>query len=108
MSNFRTLDQAIHFYEVAQSIRVSGELRDQLHRAASSIALNLSEGNAKASANDKKAFFQRSYGSLRECQTILKLLKVEDKEVHSAADKLAASLYKLINSEIKNSPNWRT
>lgn len=106
MTKFRTLDQAVEFYEIIQSVRASGELRDQLHRAASSIALNLSEGNAKSSANDKKAYFQRSYGSLRECQTILRLLKVESSNVHQSADKLAASLYKLVNSEIKNSPNW--
>lgn len=106
MQKFRTLDQAVEFYEVVQKVRVSGELRDQLHRAASSIALNLSEGNAKSSANDKKAFFQRSYGSLRECQTILQLLKVQDQNVHLSADRLAASLYKLVNSKIKDSPNW--
>ncbi len=86
---------------------MTGHLREQLLRAASSISLNLSEGNARGSAKDKRNFFQNAYASLRECQTVLKLLKVEDKRVVELADKLGTYLYKLINSETKNSPNWK-
>ena len=107
MKTFKTLELAIQFYEQVLEIKVTGNLKDQLHRAASSIALNLSEGNAKASINDKRNFFQTAYGSLRECQTILKLLKVTDSESNKTADQLGAYLYKLVNSEIKNSPNFR-
>ncbi len=106
MKTFRTLDLAIEFYELINTVSVSGSLRDQLYRAASSISLNLSEGNAKSSAKDKRYFFQTAYGSLRECQTIFKLLKVQDQEILKKADHLGACLYKLVNSEIKNSPNW--
>lgn len=107
MKSFKTLELAIQFYDQAQKIKVAGNLKDQLHRAASSIALNLSEGNAKASINDKRNFFQTAYGSLRECQTILKLLKVTDSDANKTADQLGAYLYKLVNSDIKNSPNFR-
>ena len=64
MKSFKTLELAITFYEQTQEIKISGNLKDQLHRASSSIALNLSEGNAKASKNDKRHFFQTAYGSL--------------------------------------------
>lgn len=107
MKTFKTLELAITFYDQVQQIKVSGNLKDQLHRAASSIALNLAEGNAKASINDKRRFFQTAYGSLRECQTVFKLLKVSDAAAVTTADQLGAYLYKLVNSDIKNSPNYR-
>ena len=46
MNTFKTLDLAIQFYEEVTGLEIIGHLRDQLHRAASSITLNLSEGNA--------------------------------------------------------------
>lgn len=107
MTTFKTLDLAIEFYDQITELELSGHLRDQLLRAGSSISLNLSEGNARGSAKDKRHFFQMAYASLRECQTIFKLLKIEDGRAIDSADKLGASLYKLINSQIKDSPNWR-
>lgn len=107
MKTFKTLDLAVEFYEQVLEIKVSGNLKDQLHRAASSIALNLSEGNAKGSMNDKRNFFQTAYGSLRECQTIFRLLKVTATPAVNTADRLGAYLYRLVNSDIKNSPNFR-
>ncbi len=107
MKTFKTLDLAIEFYDQALEIKATGNLKDQLHRAASSIALNLAEGNAKASVNEKRHFFQTAYGSLRECQTVFKLLKVTEDPAVKTADQLGAYLYKLVNSEIKASPNFR-
>lgn len=101
MKLFRTLDLSVEFYELSEESDVKGNLRDQLLRAASSIALNLAEGNAKNSVKDKKRFFQMAYGSLRECQTIFRLAKIEDQNLHKKADHLGASLYKLLKSEIK-------
>lgn len=101
MKEFRTLELAIEFYQAIEKLKVAGHLRDQLIRAASSISLNLSEGNAKGSINEKRHFFQTAYGSLRECQTIFRLLKVESPECVQQADRLGACLYKLVNSHIK-------
>jgi four helix bundle protein len=98
---------AIDFHKIVLAQKVKGHLGDQLYRASSSISLNLAEGNAKGSAKDKRSFFHIAYGSLRECQTIFRLLEIEDETVNKAADHLGAHLYKLVNSEIKNSPNWR-
>lgn len=107
MQNFRTLELAIQFSLAANKANVKGHLREQLQRAASSIALNLSEGNAKGSAKDKRNFFHMAYGSARECQTIFRLAGLEDEDLAKQADTLAACLYKLVNSELKDSPNWR-
>ncbi len=106
MKSFRTLDLAVEFYELTRSVPVTGHMKDQLDRAASSIALNLSEGNAKGTAKDKCNFFQTAYGSLRECQTLFKLLKLKDEAVLSKADLLGGHLYKLLNSDIKTAP-WK-
>lgn len=107
MKSFKALDLAIDFYEQVTQLEVPGHLKDQLHRAASSITLNLSEGNAKGTAKDKRHFFQVAYGSFRECQTIFKLLKIDETKILATADRLGACLYKLINSQLKDSPNWR-
>jgi four helix bundle protein len=106
MKNFRTLELAIEFYELTKGVTVVGHMKDQLDRAASSIALNLSEGNAKGSPRDKINFFQTAYGSLRECQTLFRLLKVEDEEILKSADILGGYIYKLLNSKIKPAP-WK-
>lgn len=107
MQTFKTLDLAVEFYDQAVKLDIVGHLRDQLHRAAASIPLNLSEGNAKGSAKGKRNFFHMAYGSLRECQVIFRLLKVEDVTVLKTADQLGASLYKLVNSDLKDSPSWK-
>lgn len=101
MKLFRTLDLSVKFYELYERSDIKGNLRDQLLRAASSISLNLSEGNAKNSVKDKKRFFQMAYGSLRECQTIFRLAKLDEPALNKKADHLGACLYKLLKSEIK-------
>ena len=95
MEKFRTLDLAIRFYGLIENIQIAHHLREQLLRAASSVALNLSEGNAKYSYRDKKRIYQIAMGSLRESQTILKLAKHTDSEIEQVADQLGACLYKL-------------
>ena len=101
MKTFKTLELAIQFHEMTAQLVLTGHLRDQLSRASSSIALNLAEGNAKFSIKEKKRFYQTSYASLKECQTIFRLAKNTDQEIEKIADHLGASLYKLLKSEIK-------
>ncbi len=100
MKTFRTLELAIQFNDSVNELKISGHLREQLVRAASSIALNLAEGNAKMSVKEKKRFYQTSYASLKECQTIFRLVKNENQEVVKLADHLGACLYKLTRSEL--------
>ena len=100
MKTFKTLDLSVEFYEMSEKSNATGNLRDQLLRAASSISLNLSEGNGKFSVKEKKRFYKMAYASLKEVQTILRLLKVNDEAVLNKADHLGASIYKLIQSNI--------
>lgn len=100
MKSFRTLDLSVEFYELSEKADLKGNLRDQLLRAASSISLNLAEGNGKFSVNEKKRFYKMAYASLKEIQTILRLAKISDETILKKADHLGASLYKLIQSKI--------
>lgn len=104
MGNFRTLDLAVTFYECTQKLNLKGNLRDQLERAASSIALNLSEGNAKRTPKEKRRYYHTAYASVQECKTILKLVKCNNLELHDFADKLGASIYRLMSSKIGTVP----
>lgn len=100
MKTFRALDLSVEFYELSERSDVKGNLRDQLLRAASSISLNLSEGNAKRTQKEKKRFYQMAYASSQECKTILRLAKVSDPKVVDMADKLGAWIFKLLKSDI--------
>lgn len=95
MQKFRTLDLSIRFYERVKKVRLPPHHQIQLLRAASSIALNLSEGNAKISMKEKTRYYLISLGSLRECQTIFRMEGITDPELLDLADHLGASLYKL-------------
>lgn len=104
MQEFRTLDLAVEFFRETEKLRLTGNLRDQLHRAASSISLNLSEGNAKRTPNEKRRYFHTAYASTQECKTILKLANCKELQLHDKADRLGASIYKLMNAKIGNIP----
>src|SRR4051812_16846892 len=98
MKNFRTLDLAVEFYDSAEALKMPNHLREQLLRSASSVPLNLAEGNAKFSKRDKMRIYQIALGSLRESQVILRLAKIDDEKILKQADYLAACVYKLIQS----------
>lgn len=101
MTTFRTLELAIQFNQKVEQVKIKGHLRDQLLRACTSIALNLSEGNAKQSVKEKKRYYQTAYASLKECQTIFRLIGSTNSELEKFADHLGASLYRLMNAELK-------
>jgi four helix bundle protein len=85
-----------------------GNLGEQRRlRASSSIALNLAEGSGKRTIEDQKRFYSISLGSLRECDAILQLEKIEDPVLSSLGDQLGAILFTLSQKDRprKNS-NW--
>jgi len=96
MKNFRTFNLAVEFYRLSSTLKFSGHLKDQFHRAALSIPLNLAEGRGKPTVKDQKKFFSIAFGSLRECQAILTLAEMENSQAWRMLDNLAAHLYKLI------------
>jgi len=91
MKQFRTLNLAIQFYKDAKNLKLPRPLKDQYDRALLSVVLNLSEGNAKPTARDRRKFFYISLGSLREIQTLLQI--TENNELLLDSDSLAAHLY---------------
>ena len=52
----------------------TGDVKDQLDRASTSIALNIAEGNGKFSARDRCRFFDTAHGSALECAAGLDIL----------------------------------
>lgn len=102
MKTFRALDLSVEFYELSEQSDIKGLLRDQLLRAASSISLNLSEGNAKRTEKEKKRYYHTAYASVQECKTILKLAKVNEPKIHEVIDHLGACLYKLLKAKIRS------
>ena len=98
MKNFRTYQIAVEFYHLAASLNVKRHLKDQLNRASSSIALNLAEGAGRFGRRDQKKYFNIAFASLRECQAILDIERINEAKVVNCADKLAAHIFKLIHS----------
>lgn len=96
MENFRTFNLAVTFYNQAITLKLPYQLKDQLHRAASSIALNLAEGRGKPTVKDQVRFFSIAFGSLRECQAILILSDHRESPTWQCLDILAAHLHNLI------------
>ncbi|MCB0317723.1 MAG: four helix bundle protein [Bdellovibrionales bacterium] len=96
MNNFRTFNIAVEFYRQCRSVKLKGDARNQLDRAARSIALNLAEGRGKRTRKDQRRFFDIAMGSLRECQAVFMLEQLEDSEAWKILDKLAAHMYNLL------------
>ena len=93
MRKFRCLTEAVQLYQEAKKVKLPYSLKDQLLRASSSIALNLSEGNDRYSLKDKRRFFNYALTSLREVQTLCKLENL--KELALKADRLGAMIYNI-------------
>jgi len=81
-----------------RSCRLPAHLKNQFDRAASSIALNLHEGWGRATRPDRNRFFQIAFGSIRECQAIMRLEqdRFSDDQVQQL-DRVAASAYRLLS-----------
>jgi len=56
-----------------------GEVKDQLDRAATSIPLNIAEGNGKFTSRDRCRFFDIARGSALECAAGLDILVAKAK-----------------------------
>ena len=59
---------------IAQLPRGRSHLADQLHRAATSIVLNIAEGAGKFSKPDKRRYYLSAIGSATECAAIFDVL----------------------------------
>ena len=98
MKHLRSYQLAVEFHGHAKAIELPYYLKDQLRRAALSVALNLSEGTGRRSPKDQVRFFEIAMGSIRECQAIIELeSKSFTDSQKDLLDHLAASTYKLIH-----------
>lgn len=88
------------FYWACKELKLQWFLYDQLLRASSSITLNIAEGSGKRTPLDQGRFYSIALGSLRECQAILELERVDNPNLKMQADQHGAMLFKLsrINS----------
>jgi four helix bundle protein len=94
-SRFRSYQLAVEFHRKAIQSSYAPHLREQMARAASSVALNLSEGSARPSATERRRFYTIALGSVRECQTILELTPNASPDLIKLADNLGAHVYRL-------------
>ena len=94
LKGFRSYELAVELYEQCQNIKAKGYVTDQLLRASLSIVLNIAEGSGKPTLADKRRFYAIAFGSIRETQAILNLLKAE--KAIALADRLASNVYGLV------------
>ncbi len=98
MENFRCFQLAKTFYQESKNIKLGYDAKNQLDRAARSIALNLAEGYGKRTSKDRKKYFQIAYGSCKEFKALLILENFENSKSWEIIDSLNAHVYKLIRN----------
>lgn len=65
--------------EFLEEVPNTGDVKDQLDRASTSIALNIAKGNGKYNAKDRCRFFDIAHGSALECAAGLDVLVAKKK-----------------------------
>ena len=65
--------------QLMEGIMRTGEVKDQLDRASTSISLNIAEGNGKFTQKDRCRFFDIAHGSALECAAGLDILVAKSK-----------------------------
>jgi four helix bundle protein len=101
LHKFDAFQVAKQFHWECKKLNLRQAIKDQLVRASSSIALTLAEGSGKWSPKDQRRYYTMAMGSLRECQAIFELEKMENVELTKLADRLGAMLFKLTRKTIK-------
>ena len=95
----KSRDFYLNCKRVMEASDAERHVRDQLGRAAYSIALNIAEGSAKKTNADRRHFFTVARGSIFECAAILDILLQEgkiDKVVYSTLLNLASEISKML------------
>ncbi len=95
MKNFKTFELAMNFYQQCRKLKIENKIiKDQFERASLSIVLNISEGYGRLTEKDRRRFYVIAFGSLRETQCLLTLLKQE--KLFQTSDLLARFLFQAI------------
>jgi len=89
-------------YRYCETLKGHRNAKDQLLRASQAIALNIAEGNGKATNGDRRRYFEIARGSALECAAIQDVLHVcealsadDNAREKALLDRLVAMLTKL-------------
>jgi four helix bundle protein len=86
--------------EFSQTITKNVAAKDQMDRAATSIALNIAEGNGKFSVKDRCRFFSIACGSAVECAACLDVFVARrlasDQDIKSGKERLRGIVSMLV------------
>ena len=89
-------------YRYCEKLKGHRNAKDQLLRASQAIALNIAEGNGKATNGDRRRYFEIARGSALECAAIQDVLQVcealsadDNNQQKALLDRIAAMLTKL-------------
>lgn len=112
MFDFQKLDvyqKSKRFYidakEIIHTTKLDNYIKDQLSRAAFSVALNIAEGSGKFSKADRRNYFTTARASVFECVAIMDILHEEKKinELYYQSQlKNADELSRILFTMIKN------
>ena len=94
-NNFLAYELALKLYTQCETIKAKHHIKDQLSRAALSIALNLAEATGKPTKPEQRRFFSIALGSLRETQALLRIL--DQQETYKISDRLGGMVYRLVH-----------
>lgn len=78
-------------------IKAKAAVKDQLDRAATSIPLNIAEGNGKFSGKDRARFFEIARGSAVECAACLDVLVARELAVAVEMEPAKMQLIEIVN-----------
>ena len=95
MIQLRVYGLAQGFYQEVSNLKMPQHLKNQLVRAAASIACNIAEGSGRSTKPDQRRFYIMAYASAKECTAVLTMANVKFEVVLDKVDHLCASLYKL-------------
>jgi len=84
--------------EVLPSIEAKAAAKDQLDRAATSIPLNIAEGNGKFSRSDRARFFDVARGSTPESAASLDVLASRKLITTEQVDAVKEKLVQIVNT----------
>ena len=105
MHKFKCHQLAVQFYQEAKKCRLPSYLNNQLLRAASSVALNLSEGWGKGISKDRLRFWKIALGSIRECESIAALEPLAfSRQQKELLNHLAGATVKLLHNAPSSLP----
>ena len=93
--------------ELLEALGRVGDVRDQLDRASTSIALNIAEGNGKFSPKDRCKFFDTAHAPALECAAGLDILvakrKVTPDQIRPGKERLQGIVRMLMGLLKRNS-----